>query len=380
MNNFRDHVILSKFAQLIVFDYTHPVSGADLRNEAILQSLNQLGEVRQFQTPPELYRPANGIISSLNDSHFNPIVKFQPDYVIVEDVRLHSLVRELRKELPSAVFIADFHNIESLRLREDDRSRLPWFLKLTAPLIFARKWRSAHDDDIKMVSLCNAVWVCSKTDAARAKPFLSKDKLLMIVPNPIPIWCKNHQSMRPKFNSLSFRILYVGHLGYRPNKNAVRYLATKVFPRIKKINPTSTLVVAGRSPNRRLKQFLVRISGIELIANPSIVSEIYNHVDVAMLPITEGGGSRIKVLEAMAIGCPIIATNKAVEGLDLTPGVHFLLAETPTEFVNQLQSLSASQAILENLCLAAQKFVSENHSGAVINRSVALAIAKSENS
>lgn len=78
--------------------------------------------------------------------------------------------------------------------------------------------------------------------------------------------------------------------------------------------------------------------------------------------------------------CPIIATNKAVEGLDLTPGVHFLLAETPTEFVNQLQSLSASQATLENLRLAAQKFVSENHSGAVLNRSVALAIAKSGNS
>jgi glycosyltransferase involved in cell wall biosynthesis len=132
------------------------------------------------------------------------------------------------------------------------------------------------------------------------------------------------------------QILFLGSLDWRPNLDAVDQLLDRIFPAIRAREPSARLSVVGRNPPESLRQRVDATEGVELHANVSDVRPFLARSAVMVVPLRIGGGSRLKILEAMAAGTPVIATRVGAEGLEVHDGEHLVLVETCEEMARAI--------------------------------------------
>jgi polysaccharide biosynthesis protein PslH len=123
------------------------------------------------------------------------------------------------------------------------------------------------------------------------------------------------------------RILFLGALDWRPNLDAVGLLLDKIFPRVRRQEPSATLAIVGRHPPASLIERARQTPGVELLADVPDVRPYLGASGVMAVPLRIGGGSRLKIIEALACGLPVVSTRVGAEGLLLAPGVDYVQAE-----------------------------------------------------
>jgi len=168
------------------------------------------------------------------------------------------------------------------------------------------------------------------------------------------------------------RILFVGGLDYAPNRDAVTWLVREIAPAL------------ARTATVPWEIHLVGHGGPELLAElradePRIVAhgrvpDVATHLAAAravVVPLRAGGGTRIKVLEALAHGRPVVATTLGAEGLDLTGGTHLLLADTAPGLASQLESLLTDPDLAARLAAAGRTRVAEAYTAPALARALA---------
>lgn len=130
-------------------------------------------------------------------------------------------------------------------------------------------------------------------------------------------------------------LLFTGTMSWQPNQQAALMLANEILPQLLDRHPGLKLLIVGREPGAAV---------IELAKNPAItvtgfvedVRPYYNQADIFVVPLRAGAGSRLKILEALAMKVPVISTTIGAEGLDLQDGQHLLIAETAEDFSRQI--------------------------------------------
>ncbi len=122
------------------------------------------------------------------------------------------------------------------------------------------------------------------------------------------------------------RLLFFGNLGYFPNVDAARWLAAEIYPRVRAEMPAAELRLAGARPTRAVRA-LARLPGVSLAAAVPTMAPEVAAATVAVVPMRAGSGLQNKVLEAMAVGTPVVATPAAAAGLDVRVGEHLLVGE-----------------------------------------------------
>lgn len=167
----------------------------------------------------------------------------------------------------------------------------------------------------------------------------------------------------------------MAHLGYPPNILAARMLMRAILPGLRAALPGASVLIAGRDPDAALRAEAAATPGLRLLADPPDPEPLYAHSDLAVMPILEGGGTRIKLLEAFCVGRPVVATAKAVEGHGLQPGRHYLRAETPEEFITQILRLQAEPGLGAALIAAGHDWIGAHGTPAAIAAAVAAAVA-----
>jgi glycosyltransferase involved in cell wall biosynthesis len=115
-------------------------------------------------------------------------------------------------------------------------------------------------------------------------------------------------------------VLFVGSLEFRPNMDAARLLLDEIFPSVRAQEPEAQLSIVGRNPPPWLVERVRREVGVELHANVPDVRPYLARAAVLAVPLRVGGGSRLKILEALGCGLPVVSTRVGAEGLRLTPG------------------------------------------------------------
>ena len=147
-------------------------------------------------------------------------------------------------------------------------------------------------------------------------------------------------------------VIYPGALTYSANLDAVTWFARKVWPRLLRSRPQARFLVTGSTAGVDIAA-LTAVPGLSFTGYLPDVRPTLASAQVCVIPLHQGGGSRLKVLEAMALGVPVLSTTKGVEGLDLEPGRHCLVADDPETFAAQLERLLDDPALGRRLAAAA---------------------------
>nr|UXE46191.1 hypothetical protein Hi04_10k_c5981_00010 [uncultured bacterium] len=150
-------------------------------------------------------------------------------------------------------------------------------------------------------------------------------------------------------------ILFIGQMDYPPNIDAARWLITEIFPRVRtEYASARLLLVGGASEPAKLG---LKGEGVEYVGGVDDVTPFYRQADVVAAPLRAGGGTRLKILEAMARGRPVVSTTLGAEGLDAIDGRHLVIADTPDEIAAGILSLFRDGDRRASICAEARSMV-----------------------
>jgi glycosyltransferase involved in cell wall biosynthesis len=130
------------------------------------------------------------------------------------------------------------------------------------------------------------------------------------------------------------QMLFMGSLDWRPNQDAAIQLLTNILPKVRAAIPHASAVLVGRRPPEWLRAKVQATEGAELHADVPDVRPFLARAGFLVVPLRIGGGSRLKILESLAAGTPVVSTKVGAEGLELTPARDLLVADTQEELVN----------------------------------------------
>jgi len=126
-------------------------------------------------------------------------------------------------------------------------------------------------------------------------------------------------------------MVFTGSMDWRPNQDGVRFFIKKIFPLIKVRVPAATFTVVGRNPPPWLVALAKHTEGVSITGTVDDVRPYIAHSALYVVPLRVGGGSRLKILEAMAMAKVVLSTTVGAEGLDVVEGKQILLRDTPQE-------------------------------------------------
>ena len=184
--------------------------------------------------------------------------------------------------------------------------------------------------------------ICLQTDLTIAVSSEDRDRLTALAPGAritaIPTGVDTNYfrpSTRPEIPG---RLVFTGSMDWQPNEDAVTYFADAIFPRILREIPMASFAIVGRRPNARVQAIAAR-AGILVTGTVEDVRPHIAEAAVYVVPLRAGGGTRLKIFEALAMQKPVVSTSVGAEGLALTPGQHFIAANDPETFAREVVSL-----------------------------------------
>ncbi|MDT8304977.1 MAG: glycosyltransferase [Anaerolineae bacterium] len=199
-------------------------------------------------------------------------------------------------------------------------------------------------------ALCTVVSGEEQQLLARAVPDFQR---VAVIPNCIEVASYRPFARDPQPNTL----IFTGSLTYAPNYEAMRWFVAKVLPLVRAAILDVRLTITGDPGNRALPL----ADGVTLTGFVPDVRPLVAGAWASLAPIHQGGGTRLKILEAMALGTPVVATSKGAEGLDVTDGEHLLLGDSAEAFAGAVIRLLQDQGLRAQLAKRAQVLVGERY-------------------
>lgn len=256
------------------------------------------------------------------------------------------VARELHM-LPYALLLMGarvvLEELELARLREP-------FLHASGPAARLRTgltwWKTARYVRASL-RRCAAYSVASDAEAAIATALAPGGIPSAVVPNGVDVAACAAAALEPKPDTL----IYPGALSYDANFDAVAHFAADIYPHVLRARPGARLRVTGRATPAEIGA-LPSAEGVEFTGYLDDVRPAVASAWAEVVPLRKGGGTRLKVLEALALGTPIVATSKGVEGLDLVPGRDALIADTAEAFAAATVQLLSSPELRQSLSAA----------------------------
>ena len=295
--------------------------------------------------------------------------QFQPDLVIFEEIWTYLYLPIVNRYQCRIIF--DNHNVEIDLYRQEmsDNS------KLGSQLEYERRKFIEQD----FISQTDQTWVCSQEDACILKEIYGQNQNIYVVPNSVDVVSYNCvrfqqylslKELEPKEHNIIFSATF----GYLPNREAAEVLIEQIYPQLRKIYPNCRLLLVGQEPTAYMQQVAEQETGIIVTRAVPDVRPYLASASVLVAPLFKGGGTRLKILEAFAAGCPVISTAKGAEGLKVTDGEHLLIRNTPEEMVAGVCQLWSEPFLGQRLAESAYQLVQAEYSWEAVKPKVERAI------
>ena len=156
-------------------------------------------------------------------------------------------------------------------------------------------------------------------------------------------------------------LLYVGTMDYYPNIDAIHYFFRKIHPHLLELLPEVLVKVVGHNPPGDILAWQ-RLRGVEIVGSVPDVRPYLARTTATFVPLRLGSGTRLKILESIAAGRPVVSTTVGAEGLGLRHREHILIADEPEEFARQAADLLVNGDLRQRLVAAGRSFVASLYS------------------
>ncbi len=241
-----------------------------------------------------------------------------------------------------------------------------WFLHNVAHVQFQRMMLVERDWRVKQKLFLN--WLLAKRatlkyarlfDTCIAVSEIDRDFLKQDVPDlnvvalPGGVDIEDYPFLAEQSQTPS--LLYVGNMHYPPNVDAVIFFCEEIFPLIKHQVPDVKLLIVGKDPRGSVQA----LASEDVVVTGYVESVIpyYQQSLVSVVPLRAGGGTRLKIPEAMALGCPVVSTTVGCEGLSVTHGENILIADAPADFATQTVRLLQDEALRQRIAVNGRRLV-----------------------
>lgn len=202
---------------------------------------------------------------------------------------------------------------------------------------------------------CAGFFVASEREATLLRAITAHAGRVAVVPNGVTLGEPPEVPARD-----AHRLVYSGSPTYAPNRDAVAYFAAHILPRIRARIPDARLAVTGKTEGVPLDG-LATTPGIAFTGWLPDIRAYVAASRVCVVPLRQGGGTRLKILEAMALGTPVVATTKGAEGLDLAHGEDLLIADDPEAFADATVRLLTEDALHARVAARARATVAARY-------------------
>lgn len=159
-------------------------------------------------------------------------------------------------------------------------------------------------------------------------------------------------------------LLFVGSMNYPPNADGAIFFCQEVFPLIKQRVPDAKLLIVGQKPGRAVQA--LASDDVTVTGFVESVLPYYQQASVFIVPLRAGGGSRLKILESMALGRPVVSTTLGCEGIDVTRGDNILIADTPDDLAAQVLCLLNDRDLRQRLVANGRRLVETRYDWQII--------------
>ena len=203
---------------------------------------------------------------------------------------------------------------------------------------------------------CRLCFTVSDKERATIVTRIGDSKKVVTVPNGVDL---EKFVFQPK-KERNRRILFLGGMDWAPNLDAAQYFLEEIYPRIHESMPDAEVDFVGKDL-WKIKD-LIRSANIQQHENVPDVLPWFQKADVLAVPLRQGAGTRIKIIEAMAAGLPVVTTSKGCEGIDVIHGKHLLVADTTEEFANEIIRLIENDSLAVQLTREARHLVEAKYS------------------
>lgn len=260
------------------------------------------------------------------------LTDIQPDVVQIEGIELIRAISTIQQVLPTAKIVFDNHNAETAlqgRIFQTDIRQL-------------KKWPKAFYSRVQTGRLhrferwgcqeSHIVTAVSERDAELLQPFRLPDQPpVEAIPNCIDV--ADYQLAIKGEKSID--LVFTGKMDYRPNVDGILWFAAEIWPLIKQQKPHITLAIVGKNPADAIKA-LGQIDGIQVTGAVPKIEPWLGSAKVMIMPLRMGSGTRLKLIQALAAGLPIVSTTNGAEGYPIQKGKDLLIGDTPIQFAAEV--------------------------------------------
>jgi sugar transferase (PEP-CTERM/EpsH1 system associated) len=186
--------------------------------------------------------------------------------------------------------------------------------------------------------------VCAEFEAVTAVSEEDRQALLQVMPSqrdipviPIAVDAEQEQTIPREPGAQS--ILSLATMMWPPNVDGVCWFARQIYPLVRRVVPDTHFYVCGQRPTAEVRALSTSDPSIEVTGYVDDPRPYIARSACLVVPLRSGGGMRVKILEALARGIPVVSTTIGCEGIDVTPGQHLLVADTPSDFADAVTLL-----------------------------------------
>ena len=255
------------------------------------------------------------------------------------------------------VFFA--HNVEHLIWKQLHDADPVWWRRA----LLAIEWRKVRRSEAASCARAHVTVAVSSDDRQRLREIVKSDVDVAAIATGV-----DADYFHPVLDSEApDRLVFSGSMDWYPNEDAVLYFVDTILPRIRRVRPETSLTIVGRNPTPRVRALADR-PGIVVTGTVDDVRPAVAEGAVCVVPLRVGGGTRVKIFEAFAMGKAVVSTTIGAEGLAVDPGHDVILADDPDVFAASVVTLLEDPARRRALGAAARRAVEERHGWAGVAR------------
>jgi sugar transferase (PEP-CTERM/EpsH1 system associated) len=250
------------------------------------------------------------------------------------------------------------HNVEAVIWRRHyEIAKNPFWKALSW-----REWKRMASAESRYLQKADHVLTVSENDREAFAKFIDPRKLTVI-----PTGADTDFFHPSGENEIPNSLVFTGSMDWLPNEDGMFYFVNEIFPLILRQVPDATLCIVGRQPSRRLQDLVSRIPQIRLTGWVEDVRPYLTQCAVCVVPLRIGGGTRLKIYEAMSMAKAVVSTSVGAEGLPVKSGEHLLLADNPNSFAECTLRLLSDASQRAQIGQAARRLVEQSYNWAKVS-------------